>query len=145
MYCFLSRESGRFHLQIVPAAVVACALGAQRSGSVVDAVVYAALISAFVLVAMAPRVPLLTVRPLLWLGAISYPLYLVHQSIGYALQFRLTPIVGRPLAFLLTLVLILALAQVLHVVVEGRPSTWLRRALQQRFGTRTQASIQPVA
>lgn len=135
MYCYLSRQSGRLHFQLVPAASVACVLGAQHSGSFIDAVVYAVLISAFVAVALAPRVPLLTIRPLLWLGTISYPLYLVHQSIGYAIQFRLTPLVGRPYAFALALVCALGLAQILHVAIEERASRWLRRVLHQRFGS----------
>ncbi|MFM6853226.1 MAG: acyltransferase family protein, partial [Sphingopyxis sp.] len=66
---------------------------------------------------------------LLWLGAISYPLYLVHQNIGFVVMDHLThagvPVVAAALA---ALVLALALAQGITHWVERPALRWGKRA-----------------
>lgn len=59
-------------------------------------------------------------RPvLLWLGAISYPLYLIHQNLGYALIARLEAWGASPwLALALTLGAALGLAHAIHRWIE---------------------------
>ena len=61
----------------------------------------------------------IVVRPLLFLGTISYGLYLTHQNIGYAVMRQMYRF-GLPswLVILSTLVLALALASVLALAVE---------------------------
>lgn len=64
----------------------------------------------------------LCVRPLLWLGGISYSLYLVHQHVGFvimlkAAQWGLNPWVGFGIAFLVAI----ALGALLNRLVE-RPA-----------------------
>lgn len=54
-------------------------------------------------------------RALLWFGAVSYPLYLIHQNIGLVVIREATLL--RPL---LALVVVLLLAQALHRLVEFR-------------------------
>ncbi|HLV76471.1 MAG TPA: acyltransferase [Marinobacter sp.] len=71
----------------------------------------------------------LLARPaLLWLGAISYSLYLVHQNIGYGVisvsyQLGLPGTVGVVMA----LALVLALASALHYGIEKPALSWFRQ------------------
>ena len=86
----------------------------------------------------------LAARPLLFLGAISYPLYLLHQHIGYLLllAFRergLPTNVAIPLA----LVVVIAIAAALHYAVERPGQTFagrLRRRLSRASGPRRAAA-----
>lgn len=67
---------------------------------------------------------------LVTLGGISYPLYLIHQEIGYAV-FRHLAFLEQPLLLALTMTLLMiALAWLIHVFGE----TPLRRLLQAVFG-----------
>jgi len=57
------------------------------------------------------------------LGMISYPLYLLHGTIGYISINRLEPRIGLPAAFAVTVTLVLALASIVAFVVEPRLKT----------------------
>jgi peptidoglycan/LPS O-acetylase OafA/YrhL len=66
--------------------------------------------------------------PLQFLGGISYVLYLVHQSAGYAVIRRLDALGLPPVATRsLTLALMLAVAVAIRYVVEKPAQRWLRR------------------
>jgi peptidoglycan/LPS O-acetylase OafA/YrhL len=81
------------------------------------------------------RLQWLVSRPLLWLGSISYALYLIHQNIGYWLIHHLTAAGwSLPAATLAALALALALAHALRNLVE-EPS---RRAINQWWKSRQQ-------
>lgn len=69
--------------------------------------------------------------PLIWLGSISYPLYLLHQDIGYiALQWlQAQGVVGLASVALAT-ALALALAALVHRLVEEPALQALRRRLR---------------
>lgn len=73
----------------------------------------------------------MVVPPLLWLGAISYPLYLIHQYVGYVLIDHLT---GAGLSLLSAtgsaLLLVVALAHILHIAVEDPVQRRLRSKRQ---------------
>lgn len=61
----------------------------------------------------------LVAKPFLFFGKISYPLYLLHQNIGYALiykcyYFGVSPWISIPMAFLLTIIV----SYLLSVFVE---------------------------
>lgn len=73
------------------------------------------------------------VNPLtLWLGAISYPLYLVHRNLGYEALFALNRSgVNSTAAFFLVVAGALALASVLAYGVE-RPAMAILRAAYKR-------------
>ncbi len=77
----------------------------------------------------------LVARPLIWLGAISYPLYLVHQNIGYAvIDYAERAGVHVWPAIALAIGLSLALAHAIHIYVEGPTldlirNWWRRRKL----------------
>ena len=76
------------------------------------------------------RLPLLATRPLLYLGAISYPLYLVHGWIGYATIRQLYAWdLGHPLIILgVPITLALLLAALIHHAIET-PALRLRQRL----------------
>jgi peptidoglycan/LPS O-acetylase OafA/YrhL len=79
----------------------------------------------------------LKLRPLLFLGNISYPLYLLHQDIGYVIisQLRKAGFVSE--AWLLVPVLVaLLLATAVHRLVEKPGRDWLR-AQWKRSSLRT--------
>lgn len=72
------------------------------------------------------------VRPtplLLALGGLTYPLYLLHQNIGYEAINALAPVIGRWPAALLTVVCMIAAAWMVWRFVE----TPIRRLLQGRW------------
>jgi len=90
--------------------------------------------------AVSGRAPALAARPLVWLGAISYTLYLTHQNIGYVLIRSLESHGISPLgAITIAGMTSIALASCLHRCVE-RPSMRMLRnlklpALAGRFGS----------
>ena len=91
------------------------------------------VISSFYLVFLAVvrhGIPLLRARVLLFLGMISYPLYLVHQNIGYGLMNCLFGR-GYPLAVVLPITILasMTLAALIWYTVE-RPA---RRAIRERY------------
>jgi peptidoglycan/LPS O-acetylase OafA/YrhL len=92
--------------------------------------VAAALSAALVLLASRGRLPLLTLRPLVFFGALSYPLYLVHEKIGWALLLTLEPrLPSSWLAIALTVGVSIALAAALHYLIED-PA---RRAIRDAY------------
>lgn len=71
----------------------------------------------------------LVVRPLLFLGSISYPLYLLHQNIGYAIISNLENAGLTHEAWLLVpVVASILLATAVHIIVEKPARNWLRSA-----------------
>lgn len=75
----------------------------------------------------------LCIWPFAWLGAISYPLYLLHQAIGIALIHWLERR-GMPsmLAVLLVVLVALALATLVTWMVERPVMRWIRTMWRQR-------------
>ena len=71
-----------------------------------------------------------------WLaaGALTYPLYLLHENIGFIIFNKAYPAVNAHLLLWGTLALMLATAWVVHVQVERRFSPPLKRALARLFG-----------
>jgi peptidoglycan/LPS O-acetylase OafA/YrhL len=76
-------------------------------------------------------------RPFVWLGEISYSVYMVHfpvliiiRRVWEALGFAQWPVTGKMTAFVITVVLVVALAAMLFYVVE-RPA---RSRLRDRMG-----------
>ena len=69
-----------------------------------------------------------------WLGAISYPLYLIHENIGWAIQLRLVKLgVATDVVILLTLAAALGLATLLHRTVEQPAMRWIRTRYRTRL------------
>ncbi len=93
----------------------------------------ALLLGATVFLAASGRLPWLRNPVLLWLGAISYPLYLLHENIGWSVQLTaLHAGLALPWAVLLALVISLALADASSRWVERPALRWLRARYQAR-------------
>jgi peptidoglycan/LPS O-acetylase OafA/YrhL len=77
---------------------------------------------------LAGRLSFLASPLLLWLGAISYPLYLVHQNVGYVVIHQLGLAgVSIELAAVIATALALWSAHFLHRYVEDPAQRWLRQ------------------
>lgn len=80
------------------------------------------------------RAPLLQHRVMVWLGSISYPLYLLHENIGWSLQLRLAALgVPTDLTVLITLAISLAMASALTRWVEQPAMRWIRGSYRNRL------------
>lgn len=66
-----------------------------------------------------------------WLtaGALTYPLYLIHQNVGFMIFNVAYPAINRHLLFWGTLLLMLGVAYAVHVLVERRFSPGLKSGL----------------
>ncbi|MCZ8074418.1 MAG: hypothetical protein O9341_09805, partial [Paucibacter sp.] len=95
----------------------------------------AAILATVVLAAAMGRLPPLRLKLLGWLGAISYPLYLLHENIGWVLMNQL---LARGLSIDLTiavaLVFSLTLAHLVTQMVERPAMAAIRRLWAQRQG-----------
>lgn len=67
------------------------------------------------------------------LGALTYPLYLVHQNIGYVLINGLAPALGQWLALVAAIAAVMGIAWLLHRFVERPFNGRLRRWLEPRL------------
>ncbi|MBQ0831740.1 acyltransferase [Marinobacter sp.] len=90
--------------------------------------------------AVAGRLNWLANKPMLWLGSLSYSLYLVHQNIGYGV-ITLSYNAGLPgwLGVCLALAMALLLASLIHYSIE-RPALRRFRAWRSRAETAQTAS-----
>jgi peptidoglycan/LPS O-acetylase OafA/YrhL len=71
------------------------------------------------------------------LGALTYPLYLLHNQIGKAIAATVVTQVGEVAAILLGMVVPLVLAWILAKTVEKKGCPWLRKRVSktaQRLG-----------
>lgn len=95
-------------------------------------IVYLVSCAIFVLLTKG-RLGVLGSGPLLWLGAISYSLYLVHQNVGYAImqQLEKVGIVSWPAMFI-ALGAGLAIASLITYAVERPALRAIRRLWKQR-------------
>ena len=115
------------------AATIACELllPPPNDGKLGHLIVLTSIVA--VLMASTGRLQWLARKPLLWLGSISYALYLIHQNIGYWLIHHLTA-AGWSLTTATLAALALALAHALRNLVE-EPSL---RAINQWWKGRQQ-------
>lgn len=71
-------------------------------------------------------------RPLLWLGSISYALYLTHQMAGYVLLARLQLAgISAGLSLLITLGFALAIAHAVTYYLERPAASWLKKKMNR--------------
>jgi peptidoglycan/LPS O-acetylase OafA/YrhL len=88
--------------------------------------------------ALAVRLPaLLPPKVCLALGGLTYPLYLVHQNLGYAVMHGLDPVMGRWGALAGAVVVVTALAWLIHRGVEPAGRRIIMRTgevVRGRFG-----------
>ena len=98
-----------------------------------DVVALAVFFLLMVWLAAQSGLTLLRYKPFVWLGAISYPLYLLHENIGWSLQLRLGALgLSTDLSIVVTLVLVVLLAAALTRWVEQPAMRWIRQRYQFR-------------
>lgn len=124
----LSRSDGVLRPLVFPAGLVA-AFNAALLHTPYDGLIVAFVFLAFTLVVVLPSVPWLASGPLQFLGSISYPLYLLHQVIGIIIIASLIDPLGRVPAMFVAAGVVVALAWVLHRVVEGPWTRAFRQGL----------------
>ncbi len=114
----------RKSLQLVLAAALVIAITEASLATGLLALVMAALVWA----ASTRRTPWLAQPMFVWLGAISYPLYLVHQNIGWSLQLRLRDM-GVPIdvGVLCAVAFSLLLATGVARLIEQPAMGWIRQ------------------
>lgn len=78
--------------------------------------------------AITGRLSSLCVAPLLWLGGVSYTLYLLHQNIGYVVIRGVYAVGGSGwLGIMLAMLVVLGLADLLSRKVERPAARWMRK------------------
>ncbi|MGD8215857.1 acyltransferase family protein [Aestuariimicrobium sp. Y1814] len=145
MLLYLKHAGGRLHpvfaVQAILAVVNEGLVTNWQSGLLVGLVVVL-----FTATILKRDVPVLRWGVLTWLGAISYPLYLLHQNIGYVVMERTVDYVGPWPSRVLALVVALLLAWAVHELVEKRLSRRLHRRIKDRRGAAEAAhEVQPTA
>ncbi|MEC3910122.1 acyltransferase [Sphingobium sp. CR2-8] len=93
------------------------------------------------------RLHFLAVRPLLWLGGISYSFYLIHQHVGFVVMLECaragySPWIGFAAAFLVALVLGTAINRWVERPAGEAIIAWWKRRRDARLGTAKAATIQ---
>lgn len=92
-----------------------------------------AVLSVVLYLAATRRLPFLNNRALVFLGAISYTLYLVHENIGWALMLRLEKSgMHANAAIAVALAVALLLATLLAKLVEQPAMRWVRERYRRR-------------
>lgn len=87
----------------------------------------ASVMSASVWLAASGRMRWMGARPLVFLGSVSYPLYLLHENVGWVVLRELQALGWSiDLAILCTLALSIALAAAVSIVVERPALAWIR-------------------
>jgi peptidoglycan/LPS O-acetylase OafA/YrhL len=144
MLFFRVKQSGFTPTRIV--LLILCAAGPFLTYVPSDGVIIILIFGLFARVATT-GIKILNHSSLKFLGLISYPLYLVHHNIGQALLGELVQVMPAFLALIVTAILILMLASVIHLVFERPVTRWLKSKLSPRKPARIDAGTpaDPVA
>lgn len=131
IYLMVSRnEANTWRQQIITAICAVISL------LIVDSLLLATLaiaLGAAVFFAAAGRVALLRHGFLVWLGAISYPLYLLHENIGWSLQLRLGALgFHADITALIAIAVSLVMATLMTRWVERPAMRWIRNTYRSK-------------
>lgn len=126
MVLYIKRDSGHLlpvYYPLLPIAVIAEGLMSNWT----NAAILLVIILLFSLVVSCPSVKFLRAPWLVWLGGVSYPLYLLHQNIGYALITSTSDALGIWGSRFFTLALVLFMAWAVHELIEVRLTHFINR------------------
>jgi peptidoglycan/LPS O-acetylase OafA/YrhL len=127
---FRVREGTRSWRQQVPLLAMGLAVTA-LAGTRGDVITFCLVAIIFVEL-IAGRLGFLGQPVLLWLGAMSYPIYLVHQVMGYVILARLGAMGVSPwLALVVAVAVAVGVAQLIHSFVEKPAHTAIPAALRR--------------
>ncbi|WP_413140921.1 acyltransferase family protein [Burkholderia cepacia] len=104
----------------------------EHLGTPLNPSVVAALMTSFfvvMLVLALRRTPMLTSSRWVWFGAVSYPLYLIHQNVGYMLFNQAGVAVDQVALFWAVVAAVIGAALLLHVTVEKPGAGPLKRGV----------------
>lgn len=66
-------------------------------------------------------------RPLLFIGAVSYPMYLIHEYFGYKMLIAMNAIIPSDnLNIAITLIVMVIFAYLIHILIEFRFNQWAK-------------------
>lgn len=77
------------------------------------------------------RLDFINKKYFLTLGAITYPLYLIHQNIGYTIINKLSPYLNKWILLSLLILFMLLLSHYIHKTIEKPLGTYFRSKLKQ--------------
>ena len=81
----------------------------------------------------------MSVRPIMWLGRVSYSLYLVHMPLLTAAMYVLNGVLPLPVILAVAFIAILIVAEFVHVLVE-KPSIVWGKKLSRRLEKKREAA-----
>ena len=84
---------------------------------------------AVLLVLALRQTPIFTSPRWIWFGAVSYPLYLIHQNVGYMLFNVIGSAIDRDVLFWMVIAAAIGFSLLLHVGVEKPVAGPLKRKL----------------
>jgi peptidoglycan/LPS O-acetylase OafA/YrhL len=115
--------------------LLAACLIIRAAGAPLVYTVGTAVIFALFSLAATGRATFLRLRPLQYLGAISYPLYLVHQSIGFRIQDTVVMRLGLSAidGFVIAIASVVVLSTAVTFTVERRGQRLIRQAFKNRL------------
>ncbi len=117
-----------------PAIIAGSALLTLALGDSLALAGLAVILSGLVYLAANGRLTWLRHWPFVWLGTISYPLYLLHENIGWSVLLQLRALgVATDAGILITIALSLALASALTFSVEQPAMRWIRDRYRRRL------------
>lgn len=111
---------------IQPAVTAACAILTLFIVESLFVALLAIFLGTAVFLAASGRAPLLRHKVLVWLGSISYPLYLLHENIGWSIQLRLLEF-GVPIDVAIATTLLCSLA------IAGATTRWVEMPAMRRI------------
>ncbi len=125
-----ARKNFLIHLLLVFSFITVCLV----LGSFTERIIVACFFILFYLFSY-DKLEWLTWKPLVFLGLISYPMYLVHQNVGYVMLNQIKPFLGDyPILFIgITMLSLIGFSYLIHRFFEIPSLRFFRRIKKAHF------------